>query len=162
VPDRPLAYFITFRTYGTWLQGDARGWTARGDARGELQRAPHRGFAGNGRQRMRDEPFVLNQEARGVVERAIRATCSFRDWDVVALNVRTNHVHVVLAAGEQKPEPVMTTLKTWASRALRGGGLAGPDRKLWSRHGSTEYLWTERDVQATAWYVVHGQDGPRD
>ena len=111
---------------------------------------------------MRDEPFVLNQEARGVVERAIRATCSFRDWDVVALNVRTNHVHVVLAAGEQKPEPVMTTLKTWASRALRGGGLAGPDRKLWSRHGSTEYLWTERDVQATAWYVVHGQDGPRD
>ena len=25
MPDRPLAYFLTFTTYGTWLHGDGRG-----------------------------------------------------------------------------------------------------------------------------------------
>ena len=26
--DHPLAYFLTWPTYGTWLPGDERGWTA--------------------------------------------------------------------------------------------------------------------------------------
>tara|TARA_R110002111_G_scaffold177322_1_gene243481 strand:+ start:122615 stop:122794 length:180 start_codon:yes stop_codon:yes gene_type:complete len=28
--DNPLAYFITFTVYGTFLQGDARLWRSRG------------------------------------------------------------------------------------------------------------------------------------
>ena len=28
--DYPLAWFITWTTYGTWLPGDDRGWTERG------------------------------------------------------------------------------------------------------------------------------------
>ena len=29
--DEPIAYFITWTTYGTWLPGDERGWSRKGD-----------------------------------------------------------------------------------------------------------------------------------
>lgn len=29
MPD-PLAFFLTWTTYGTWLPGDERGWVAKG------------------------------------------------------------------------------------------------------------------------------------
>ncbi len=31
MPD-PLAYYLTWPTYGTWLPGDERGWVKRGAA----------------------------------------------------------------------------------------------------------------------------------
>jgi hypothetical protein len=31
--DRPIAYFITFTTYGTWLHGDERGSVDKGHNR---------------------------------------------------------------------------------------------------------------------------------
>jgi hypothetical protein len=27
--DEPLAYFLTWTTYGSWLPGDQRGWVAK-------------------------------------------------------------------------------------------------------------------------------------
>jgi hypothetical protein len=27
--DEPLAYFLTWTTYGSWLPGDERGWVAK-------------------------------------------------------------------------------------------------------------------------------------
>ncbi|MGH2633676.1 MAG: hypothetical protein ACRDG3_09730 [Tepidiformaceae bacterium] len=32
------------------------------------------------------------------------------------------------------------------------------DAKVWSRHGSTVYLWTEPDVESAYNYVVFGQE----
>jgi len=29
---------------------------------------------------------------------------------------------------------------------------------LWTRHGSTRYLWTEDDVERSAMYVTFGQE----
>ena len=159
MPGSPLAYFITFRTYGTWLQGDARGWTVAGDQPGAPLHAPHRGFAGDAHRRMRDGPFVLDTAGRQAVERSMRETCALCDWDVFALNVRPNHVHIVLRTPGETPEPVMTALKRWATRALRAAGMVGADRPVWSRHGSTKYLWTERAIEDTAAYVLYGQDG---
>ena len=30
--DEPLAYFLTWTTYGTWLPGDGRGWVEKNGA----------------------------------------------------------------------------------------------------------------------------------
>ena len=96
---QPLAYFITFRSYGTWLPGDERGWTHRHESdfgtpirRGEaaLWDFSHAALAG--------EPFTLDAARRPVVERAIRDVCHHRGWVLHALNVRTNHVHLVVSA----------------------------------------------------------------
>ena len=29
----PLAYFLTWTTYGTWLPGDERGWNRKGEVK---------------------------------------------------------------------------------------------------------------------------------
>jgi hypothetical protein len=70
--------------------------------------------------------------------------------------VRTNHVHIVVYAN-QAPERVMTDFKAYASRKLNAGGFDGPERKRWTRHGSTRYLWHANHIEAAIRYVVHEQ-----
>ncbi|MEQ8849023.1 hypothetical protein, partial [Botrimarina sp.] len=73
-------------------------------------------------------------------------------------NVRTNHAHAVVAAAAT-PERVMNDFKSWATRRLRDSGLVDRSAKVWSRHGSTRYLWDKRAVEAACCYVAEGQ-GP--
>jgi len=80
----------------------------------------------------------------------------------MAVNARTNHVHVVVSAG-CKPEPILDAFKAYATRKLRGMGLISTRTKPWVRHGSTRYLWKERHVEKAIEYVLYGQgDDPLD
>ncbi|MFN0146902.1 MAG: hypothetical protein ACKVT1_10340 [Dehalococcoidia bacterium] len=158
---RPLAYFITFRTYGTWLHGDERGSTQRSLAGPDaplLDPNPRR-EAWEAGQRL-DAPVTLRAAERRAVDAAIRQTAEVRDWYIHALNVRTNHVHVVVSA-EMAPELVMGSLKAWCTKLLGEAGLVATGAKVWSRHGSTRYLWREEQVVAACQYVVKGQGADR-
>ena len=73
------------------------------------------------------------------------------------MNARSNHVHIV-AAGTAPPERMLTTIKAWLTRRLRAEGMVDADRRLWSRHGSTVYLWTDDEVASACAYVIDGQD----
>jgi REP element-mobilizing transposase RayT len=157
MPDQPLAYFITFRCYGTWLPGDARGFTEWGAIYGTPKREGHRGIAGEQRRRMAGTPVSLDSRQRLCVEQSVIETCAALGWTLYAVNVRTNHVHVVVA-GLTSPERILNTLKAWCTRRLRDSQLLVDAIRPWSRHGSTVYLWNERDVDAVCAYVVYGQD----
>ena len=54
----------------------------------------------------------LGPEQRALVERTITETCDLRRWELFAINVRTNHVHLVVSGGEP-PERMMNALKAW-------------------------------------------------
>jgi REP element-mobilizing transposase RayT len=71
-------------------------------------------------------PVKLNEEARRVVTEAIEAECAHRGWKLLAVNVRTNHVHVVVVWPGDSPEHMMQLLKSWATRRLRAEGVFGP------------------------------------
>jgi REP element-mobilizing transposase RayT len=101
-------------------------------------------------------PVTFDARRRKAIEAGIRATCAHRGWQVLALNVRTNHVHVVVDAA-QPPERVMNILKSWATREMVTAGAIPRGIKAWSRHGSTIYLWTEEQVGRACDYVEHGQ-----
>ncbi|MBX3727991.1 MAG: transposase [Candidatus Sumerlaeia bacterium] len=163
-PDGPCAYFISFRTYGTWLHGDERGSTDRRSSRyGAPLLPPNPRFERLRRGRLTQPPTLLGHGARMCVERAIRETCTHRTWRLHALSVRSNHVHVVLTAPEQKPEPVMGSLKAWATRRLRQAGHFDTAVRIWSHHGSTRYLWNEADILSCCEYVLECQgDGPAE
>jgi REP element-mobilizing transposase RayT len=103
--------------------------------------------------------IVLTAALRTEVDQAIREACEHRGWRLEALNVRTNHVHVVVSA-PVAPELTMTTMKAWATRRCREAGLLAPGRKLWTRHGSTRYLWTEQAIDDAAEYVAERQGPP--
>jgi REP element-mobilizing transposase RayT len=78
---------------------------------------------------------------------------------LLAVHVRTNHVHVLVDA-EARPERVMNDLKSYASRLLNKLGFDEPDRKRWARHGSTRWLWSREQVSAALEYVIDKQGCP--
>ena len=149
-----LAYFLTWTTHGTWLPGDDRGWVHHGDgAAGRPYGSPDPQRERRARLRLEGEPVALDARQRRIVEDAIRDTCRTRGWPVWALNVRTNHVHVLLTAPQQSPERVMTSLKAWATRRLNEAGPSPTPGKLWTRHGSTRYIKSQATLGRAMEYV---------
>ena len=153
------AYFITFRCYGTWLHGDERGSVSRA-----MPRAPGDPFIPASQElnamrarALQHEPVVLSTDAREAVEGSIRGVCRHRGWPLHALAARSNHVHVVVTASDRPPELVMNSFKSWATRGLVEQGHFAQGHRVWSRHGSTIYLWTAQAVAEKIDYVVNGQ-----
>ncbi len=156
-PSEPLAYLITFTTYGTWLHGDERGSVDPAhNVPGTplLDPDPQRSTLDR---RYHKHPSVrLDEARRNIVHQTINEAAKHRDWTVHAINIRTNHVHVVVSA-DAIPERVMNTMKSWATRRLVEAGVLPIGTKAWTRHGSTRYLWKTDQVEAACQYVCEGQ-----
>ena len=154
----PLAYFITWTTYGTWLPGDERGWVKRGAG----LRLPDPIIKSSAASRMIEDVCVLDSEQRALVEKTISDHCTIRGWRLHAVSCRSNHVHVVVTA-ERKPEDVRDQFKAWCTRKLkelwRTRGSSEPVReKWWTEKGSCRYIGDEDSLEAVALYVLEAQD----
>ncbi|HEX8197144.1 MAG TPA: transposase [Pyrinomonadaceae bacterium] len=156
--DIPLAYLITFRCYGTWLHGDERGSVDRFHNQYKSPRIPanEKWRAYNNRQ-LKADIVNLNALHREAVEKAVRETCDFRGWHLLAINVRTNHVHTVISIGKAEPEIALNALKTNATRKMREDGCWQSDKSPWAVKGSKRYLWNEKSVGLAIDYVINGQ-----
>lgn len=156
----PQAYFITFRPYGTWLHGDAKGSVDRDhNAWGTPMLPPDSRHLNQRAGLLKHPPMTLDAEHRFVVDRTLREVCAHRAWRLHALHVRTTHVHVVVTA-RGDPEKVMADLKAYATRRLREAGLIDESAETWSHHGSTKYLTTDDGFADAVHYVLHEQGEP--
>lgn len=157
--DTPLAYFISFRSYGTWLHGDDRGCIDRFHNRYGTPYLPQSTmWESYNRKQRKGDPFILGAGERQSVQKAIRETCSIRNWPLQALNVRTNHVHAVVTA-DRKPGLVLNAFKANATRQLREDQLWRHPFSPWADKGSKRLLWNERSVANAIDYVLNGQGG---
>ena len=155
--DTPLAYLLTFRTYGTWLHGDYRGSIDRfHNVYGAPYIPPNQQRYRYNRQRLKTPPLFLSPAQRDVIEYAVNETCLIHRWSLSAFNVRTNHVHIVVSAKEDS-EKVLTALKANATRHLRQKGLWLHDFTPWARKGSRRNLWNQQSIARAIAYVLYGQ-----
>jgi REP element-mobilizing transposase RayT len=155
--DEPLAFFISFRTAGTWLHGDERGSIDRFHNRYGSPYIPHNDkWLSHNQQQLRAEPLILAGAQRAAIKSAIRETCEIRGWSLFALNVRTNHVHTVVRA-DRNSKSVLVAFKANATRELREQGLWNHPFSPWARKGSRRNLWNERSVAKAIDYVLNGQ-----
>ena len=153
----PLAYLITFRCYGTWLHGDERGSTDRHHNRYGTPFIPSNvRWQQYNEATLKHPPVTLDAAQRASVEKAIRETCELRGWLLQAINVRTNHVHTVVAAN-RKPEPVLSAFKANATRQMRADEVWREAHSPWADKGSRRYLWKPHHVDRAIDYVVNGQ-----
>ena len=155
-----MRYFITFACYGARLHGDESGSVDRRHnlvGSPGLEPDPQRVLAERGA--MLQDPYVLDQAGRTVVMAAIQRHCGQRGWNLLAVHVRSNHVHVIVEA-EPRPERIMNEFKSYASRELNRLGSDGANRKRWARHGSTRWLWKDEDVRHALRYVIDEQGEP--
>ena len=51
----------------------------------------------------------------------------------------------------------MNDFKVYATRKLRRNASADLPERLWTRHGSTRYLWNEEELETAVRYVRDGQ-----
>lgn len=154
----PLAYLITFRCYGTWLHGDERGSVDRfHNQYGSPYIAPNARWHSHNVRQLKHEPVTLDASQHQSVDAAIRETCVVLNWLLNAINVRTNHVHVVVGIGATRPGRALNAFKANATRQMRQDGGWRHEYSPWADKGSTRYLWNERSVERAVDYVINGQ-----
>lgn len=74
--DEPLAYFITFTVYGTFLQGDLRGWRSRRKGTQPSQPLLEQWHS----HRLKHNVILLNTKQHTAVETVTERLCEFRGW----------------------------------------------------------------------------------
>jgi hypothetical protein len=152
-----MAYLLTFSTYGTHLRGSEKGWIdLRHSTPGSPVLAPDPELEDYWQARLKESPFILNQEQRLLTLKAILGVCTHRGWMAHAIHVRTTHAHAVVS-GEVKPERMLSDFKAYSTRAFRLRFGEVLRRHYWTHHGSTRYLWNQENVNAAIDYVLNGQ-----
>ncbi len=150
--DDPIAFFLTWVTYGTLLPGDARGWV-------EYQHGwqlPSRQLEADCESRMSEGAVRLTIDQRSTVERQIEETCHHRSWHLHAVNCRSNHVHAVVTAAETPPKKIRGDLKAYATRCLKS--FDETRENWWTERGSIRWVYNDHDLESAVIYVVDGQD----
>jgi len=182
----PLAYFLTWNSYGSWLPGDERGWILY--ERG--WKLPNAALELEAQASMTEDACYLDLEQREAVQWQIAETCRIRGWELHAVNCRSNHVHVVVSAN-QNPKIVRNQLKAWCTRRLKelelkrqqsrprsrfglvsdselqeqGEGIRergdGVRENWWAERGSQRFINDLKGLEAAIIYVREGQDKPK-
>ena len=158
--NEPIAYLITFRTYGTWLHGDERGSIDKYHNKYQMPPAVvSRNRETIHRERLKSPPFLLDARSRSIVEKAIEEVCEFRNWSLLGLEVRTNHVHSVNTATGASSK-MLNDFKAYSTRRLRENGCWNYEHSPWVDKGSRRMLWTDEHVAKAVDYVLDGQGEP--
>ena len=150
-PER-RTFHIIITTYGSRLQGSERGSHRHGT--GPV--APSHNLENFHRQIMTDGETVFSSSViRAVVRDAILTTCREKRWLVPALNVRTNHVHILITtSANENMSYVVGALKSGVVEALsefpefRG-------RKIWAEKSSVNWIRSPRYFQYAYRYVMN-------
>jgi REP element-mobilizing transposase RayT len=146
-----LAYHLTWTTYGSWLPGDRRGWVDSKEPGIQRPNEHRERFAS---ERVKSPTIRFDEDQREIVDGAIRSHCDIRRWTLHALNVRTNHVHLVVSAAID-PDNAILQFKAWCSRRLNERHHVS--QRWWTRGGSTKYIFDQRYLEAAIRYVLDAQ-----
>jgi hypothetical protein len=152
MPD-PIAYFITWPTYGTWLPGDERGWV-------EYHRGwqlPNRDLEQYCRSCMTEEQCLLTPEERSIALQQIVETCEYRQWIHYASACRSNHAPIVIGASNTSPKKIRTDIKAWCTRRLRERSRPQQEN-WWAERGSIRFVWDDESLATVVQYVTEAQD----
>ena len=158
----PLAYLLTFHTYGTWLHGRAPGSV---DKQHNQFGAPFLpadpSQEAEMRERMSETAFTLDAPRRKVVRATVQEVSAYRGWPILALHVRNTHIHLVVR-GHADPDKMLDDYKAYATRRLKEAGFDHQRSHRWTPGGSTEFLWRPDQVVAAVRYVVDRQGEPME
>ena len=95
---KTIGYLITWTTYGTWLQGDERGYVKDGKV------YPADKVLNEANKRLQSQNAVgLSMVQRKLVHDAIMNEATIYNQHLFALAVQSNHVHLV---AEYTPIPI--------------------------------------------------------
>jgi REP element-mobilizing transposase RayT len=140
-----LGYMITWTTYGTWLQGNERGFVRNGRIFGE-----NKELEAANKQAQKQDTVILNKRQRQIIEEAILKEAKIIGEKVLAISIRSNHVHIVIYGGMNPVEDVVSRFKNAGYFAIRKEGNCG---RIWTRGYDTRYCFDKKALEERIRYV---------
>ena len=142
---RTLGYMITFTTYGTWLQGDERGYVKKGRIypRNKALRRINE-------QLQSQDTVFLSKAQQQIVKEAIMKEAAVQKQKIFALSVKPNHIHIVAQNSRQSISNVVAYYKKVARIALKATGHNG---KLWTRGYDKRFCFDTESLERRIKYV---------
>ncbi len=140
-----LGYMITWTTYGTWVQGDKRGYVKNSKVLGEnknLQKVNIASQAG--------KTVKLTRKEREIVRKAIEDESKKFEQEIYSIAVCSNHVHLVAVGGHELIESAVSRYKNVATCALKKAGLSG---RIWTHGFDKRFCFTAEEVEKKIRYV---------
>lgn len=148
---RTLGYLITWTIYGTWLQGDERGWVRDVKIEG-----PDRGLLKANKETTQEQEYRISKAVRKPVEEAIRKKAKAEEWEILAIAVCSDHAHVLGKICELPGVSHAGALKATGTKALK---MAGCQNKIWSKGYDVRYCFDNAAIRNRAAYVMRHNDG---
>ena len=142
---KTLGYLVTWTTYGTWLQGDARGWVEDGSTYQAFPRIEEAN-----RKQMQHPAVRLTRGEQDVVREAILGKARERAQKVCAISVRSSHVHIVLEYDACPISQAVQAYKNSATVSLKKNGFCG---RVWTSGYDKRYCFDEDALRKRIEYV---------
>ena len=158
--DWPLAFHMTFGTYGTRLHGDERSTVARplnhfGQPFVEpdeiRQQFVFDSMIGN--------PLYLSAVQRIEIERIAPEICQRGGWDFHIAAAQPDHVHCLLSC-RSEPKVARKLLKRWLSDHLTANWALNHSPRWWADGGSGKYVWDEDYFRRAFEYIERQRATP--
>jgi REP element-mobilizing transposase RayT len=151
--DSPLAYHITFGTYGTRLHGDPRGTIDRrckayGQPIVEHSEAREQIAA----ERMKHQPILFTVDQCVFAQAAVEEICERGRWEFIQTACGPDHVHVLLKS-ERKPKAIRRWLKRWLGEAMTARWPLPDGQSWWAKGGSAKCVWEEKYLRNVEQYI---------
>ena len=140
-----IGYMITWTTYGTWLQGEKKGYVKDGMV-----------FCGNVKLqkanviKLKGKAVRLDKKSCVVVREAILNEAEKLGQIIYSLAVCSSHVHLVVGCIDETVGKVTGRYKRAATVALRTNGLIG---RAWTKGYDKRYCFDEKSLRARVNYV---------
>jgi len=136
---KKIGYMITWTTYGTWLQGDKRGYVKDGIIYPE-----NPSLEKLNQQKLKKNPIKLSKNHRATVKQAIYEKVNHLNQKIHALAVRSNHVHIAVDYISKPIGIVVMGYKNCAQYALRKAGVTG---RIWTKGFDKRYCFDRQSLK---------------
>lgn len=140
-----IGYMLTWTTYGSWLPGDKRGYVKDGQtlpANPQILKAS--------KKRQKSSTVKLNIKERKLVQKTIFEEAERIGHQILALTVRSNHVHLVLLPHSESIEDAVGRYKSITTRALWKHGRKG---RIWTKGYDKRFCFSKTELAARIKYV---------
>jgi REP element-mobilizing transposase RayT len=136
---------LTWTTYGSWLQGDERGYVKDG-----MMLEGNKALNKTNQALMKHPEVSLTLDQRHTVVNSLRKEAESLGQDIFAVAVGKNHIHLAVSFNDIDASAAVSHYKNAARLAMQGNGFIG---KLWTRGFSKRYCFNEQQLQAVIAYV---------
>ncbi len=140
-----VGYMVTWTTYGSWLQGDKRGFVKDSKI-----------FQGNEtifklcEKLQKGQTVKLKKQEKEIVRTAILNKAERIGQKLQALVTCTNHIHLVALPCDKSIERIIGMYKSVATRALRCSGRTG---RIWTKGFDKRFCFTQDDLAKKIAYI---------